>query len=166
MKKTWKWALPALLLVAVTILFSTGSLAAFAQSINLQSAAIRAKSFVFYVNESASQRQSLGDATIGVDESHTYNIVLDGRSSETPVDATVRLSVSHDGTWPDGLSIQYAGADASSGFTASVSDLQSAGETKTVSFTVVWDDPHLSSYDAFEDFALHLDVTVTAEQAN
>jgi len=166
MKRAWKWILPASLAVLIFLVFSYGSLAAFTQSFVKTSAPITAKSFIFYVNESSSERQSLGDAALAPGESKHYSIVLDGRSSETAVDAVVTLKVSYDGVWPDGFSVRSGGEDVSSGFSRTYSDLQSLGDTKTVPIDVVWDDPMLEDYEAFRDFTLHLSVTVAATQAN
>ncbi|MEN6340532.1 MAG: hypothetical protein ABFD03_10430 [Clostridiaceae bacterium] len=166
MKRAWKWILPLVLLALVALVFSYDSLAAFTKSISLQSGAISAKSFTFYVNESSSQSQSLGSATLAPGESKSYSVVLDGRSCETPVEAVVTLSVSHDGVWPDGLNVLFNGETVNDGFTHTYSDLQSAGETKTVNFEVVWNDPHLYDYEAFSGFQLHLTMTVVAQQTN
>jgi len=166
MKRAWKWIVPASLAVLVLLVFSYGSLAAFTQSFIQKSAPITTKSLIFYVNESSSERQSLGDAALAPGESKHYSVVLDGRSSETAVDAVVTLKVTYDGVWPDGFSIRSGDEDVSGGFTRTYSDLQSLGDTKTVSIDVVWDDPMLPDYEAFRDFALHLSVTVVATQTN
>lgn len=164
MKRAWKWILPATLAAAVVLVFTYGSLAAFTKSFTETSASISAKSFTFYVNESSSQRQSLGDASLAPGESKSYDVVLDGRSCETAVDAAVTLKVGYDGDWPEGLRILCGGEDVSGGCQRTFTDLQSAGETKTVTYTVVWDDPGLDNYETYRDFALHLTVTVEAEQ--
>ena len=166
MKRVWKWILPASLAALIFIIFSYGSLAAFTQSFIKQSAPITTKSFVFYVNDSSSERQNLGDAALAPGESKHYSIVLDGRSSETAVDAVVTLKVTYDGVWPNGFSVRSDGEDVSSGFTRTYTDLQSLGDTKTVSIDVIWDDPMLNDYEAFRDFTLHLSVTVAATQGN
>lgn len=166
MKRAWKILLPLVLLALIALVFAYDSLAAFTKSLSLQSGVISAKSFTFYVNESSSQSQNLGDAVISPGESKRYSVVLDGRSCETPVDAVVSLDVSHDGVWPDGLEIQFGGETVNDGFTQTYADLHSAGEVKAVVFDVVWDDPHLSSYEAFGGFQLHLAMTVTAQQTN
>jgi len=165
MKRAWKWILPAALAALVIFVFSYGSLAAFTKSLSETSAVIRAKSFTFYVNESSSQKQSLGDAALAPGESKDYTVVLDGRSCETAVDATVTLKVGYDGAWPEGLSVRCGGEDVSDGCKKTFADLQSAGETKSVTYTVVWDDPHLDNYEPYRDFTLHLSVTVEAEQS-
>jgi hypothetical protein len=165
MKRAWKWILPASLAALVVLVFSYGSLAAFTKSLRDTSAAIRAKSFTFYVNESSSQRQSLGDAALAPGESRDYDVVLDGRSCETPVDAVVTLSVDYDGTWPEGLSVLCGGEDVSGGCRRTFASLQSAGETKTITYSVVWNDPHLADYEPYRDFALQLTVKVEAEQS-
>lgn len=166
MKRAWKIILPLVLLALIALVFAYDSLAAFTKSLSLQSGVITAKSFTFYINESSSQSQSLGDAVLSPGESKHYSVVLDGRSCETPVGADVSLNVSHDGEWPDGLKIVFNGETVNDGFTETFSDLQSAGEAKTVAFDVVWDDPHLASYESFGGFQLHLTMTVTAEQTN
>ena len=166
MKRAWKIILPLVLLALIVLVFAYDSLAAFTKSLTLQSGVISAKSFTFYVNESSSQSQNLGDAVLSPGQSKHYSVSLDGRSCETPVDADVSLNVSHDGTWPDGLKIVFDGQTVNDGFTQTYTDLQSAGEAKTVAFDVVWDDPHLASYEAFGGFQLHLAMTVTAQQTN
>lgn len=164
MKRAWKWLLPATLVVLVALVFSYGSLAAFTQSFTLDSAAISAKSFTFYVNESTSAHQDLGDATLSVDDSKRYEILLDGRSCETAVNARVTLDVTYDGTWPDGLNVLLDGENANSGLSRTYTNLQNGGEPQSISLKVVWDDPHVSNYEPYRDFALHLSVTVVAEQ--
>ena len=164
MKRAWKWLLPATLLVLVALVFSYGSLAAFTKSFTLDSAAISAKSFTFYVNESTSAQQDLGDATLSVDSSKKYEILLDGRSCETAVDARVTLDVTYDGTWPDGLTVYMDGENANDGFSRTYTDLQTGGEPKNIPLEVVWDDPHVSNYEPYSNFTLHLSVTVAAEQ--
>lgn len=164
MKRAWKWLLPATLVVLVAIVFSYGSLAAFTQSLTLDSAAISAKSFTFYVNESTSANQDLGSAKIGVDDSKKYEILLDGRSCETAVDARVTLGVDYDGTWPDGLNILLDGENANNGISKTYTDLQNGGEPRSVPLEVVWNDPHADDYEPYRGFTLHLSVTVTAEQ--
>ena len=166
MKRAWKIILPLVLLALIVLVFAYDSLAAFTKSISLESGAISAKSFTFYVNESSSQSQSLGDAVLSPGESKSYSVVLDGRSCETPVDAVVSLDVSHDGAWPDGLVILFGGEAVNDGFTRTYTDLQSAGAAQTVNFEVVWNNPHLTSYEAFSGFQLHLTMTVTAQQTN
>jgi hypothetical protein len=166
MKRAWKWILPASLAVLIFLVFSYGSLAAFTQSFIKKSAPITTKSFVFYVNESSSERQSLGNAALAPGESKHYSIVLDGRSSETAVDALVTLNVSHDGVWPDGFSVRSGGKDVSNGFSRTYTDLHSLGDTVSVPIEVVWDDPMLKDYEAFRGFTLHISVTVDATQAN
>ncbi|MEN6417688.1 MAG: hypothetical protein ABFC73_02080 [Clostridiaceae bacterium] len=166
MKRAWKILLPLVLLALIALVFAYDSLAAFTKTIRLESGAISAKSFTFYVNESSSQSQSLGDAVLSPGESKRYSVVLDGRSCETPVDAVVSLSVSHDGAWPDGLKILFGGETVNDGFMETYADLQSTGETQTVDFEVVWDDPHLASYEAFGGFQLHMTMTITAQQTN
>ena len=166
MKRAWKIILPLVLLALIALVFAYDSLAAFTKSLSLQSGVITAKSFTFYVNESSSQSQNLGDAVLSPGESKHYSVVLDGRSCETPVDADVSLSVSHNGTWPDGLEIQFGEATVNDGFSRTYTDLQSGGKTQAMDFDVVWNNPHLSSYEAFSDFQLHLTMTVTAQQTN
>jgi hypothetical protein len=166
MKRAWKILLPLVLLALIALVFTYDSLAAFTKSIQLESGAVSAESFTFYVNESSSQSQNLGDAVLSPGESKRYSVSLDGRSCQTPVDAAVSLSVSHDGAWPDGLKVVFNGQTVNDGFTQTYSDLQSAGEAKAVVFDVVWDDPHLTSYEAFSGFQLHLTMTVTAQQTN
>lgn len=165
MKRTGKWILPALLLVLVALVFSYGSLAAFTQSFSRISAPISAKNFTFYVNESAARQQTLGDVTLAVGESNHYDIVLDGRSSETPVNATVQLDYTYEGTWPDGFAVLCDGQAVSSGYSRTFTNLHSAGSAQTLTFTVVWNNPNLGNYEVFRGFVLHLTVSVTAEQA-
>ncbi len=164
MKRAWKWILPVSLAAVIFVVFSYGSLAAFTQSFIRNSAPITTKSFIFYVNESSSERQSLGDAALAPGESKHYSVVLDGRSCETAVDALVTLKVSYDGVWPDGFAVRSGGEDVSGGFFRTYSDLQSLGDTISVPIDVVWDDPMLNDYEAFRDFTLHISVTVEATQ--
>ncbi|MCE5187839.1 MAG: hypothetical protein LLF75_01440 [Eubacteriales bacterium] len=164
MKRTRKWILPAILLVLVTLVFSYGSLAAFSKSFSSSSAPVSAKGFTFYVNESATQQQSLGDVTLAVGQSKDYPVYLDGRSCETAVDATVTLTYTYEGTWPDGLAVLCDGQSANSGYTRTFSQLQSTNAVQSLTYTVVWNNPDLGSYEAFRGFALHLTVTVNAVQ--
>ncbi len=164
MKQTKRWLLPALLLVLVALVFSYGSFAAFTQSFSKSSEPISAKSFTFYVNESTNQKQILGDATLGAGESKAYQILLDGRSSEAPVDATVTLSYTYDGTWPDGFMILCDGQSVSSGYSRTFHNLESAGDAAALTFTVAWDDPHVDNYEPYDGFVLHMNVSVLAQQ--
>ena len=165
MKRTGKWILPALLLVLVALVFSYGSLAAFTQNFSRISAPISTKNFTFYVNESTARQQDLGDATLAVGESKHYNILLDGRSSETPVDASVQLDYTYEGTWPDGFAVLCDGQAVSSGYSRTFTNLHSAGSAQTLPITVVWNNPNLGNYEAFRGFVLHMTVSVYAEQA-
>lgn len=165
MRQSRKWILPALLLVLVTLIFSYGSLAAYSKSYSGSSEAVSAKGFTFYVNESETRQQSLGDVTLAVGQSKDYTIRLDGRSCEAPVDATVTLSYTYDGTWPTGLVVLCDGQSVNSGATRTFYQLQSAGAVQSLTYTVVWNNPNLGSYEAFSGFALHLNVKVDAVQA-
>jgi len=164
MKRNKKWILPALLLVLVGLVYSYGSLAAYSHSFNQDSSPISSKSFTFYVNESSSQQQSLGDATLAVGQSKDYTILLDGRSSETAVDATVQLNYTYDGVWPDGLVILCDGQSVSSGYSRSFTSLESAGAAQSLTYTVIWNNPNLGNYEAFRGFVLHMSVSVDAMQ--
>ncbi|HWQ97104.1 MAG TPA: hypothetical protein VN538_03270 [Clostridia bacterium] len=166
MKRSGRWFLPAVLLVLAVGFFSYGSLAAFTQSYSGESAPISAKSFTVYVNESSSQAQALGDVTLAVGQSKDYQIRIDGRSSETPLDAVVTLNYTFDGTWPTGLTILCDGQSVSSGNTRTFYQIQSTAAVQSLTYTVVWNDPNLGSYEAFRGFALHMSVTVDAVSAS
>ena len=165
MKRPGRWFFPALLLVLVIGIFSYGSLAAFTRSYNGESAPVSAKSFTVYVNESSSQQQSLGDVTLAVGQSTNYEIRIDGRSCETPVDAIVTLRYTYDGTWPTGLTVFCDGQSVSSGDTRSFYQLQNTAAVQSLTYTVVWNNPNLGNYEAFRGFVLHLTVTVDAVSA-
>lgn len=166
MKRPGRWFLPALLLVLVVGVFSYGSLAAFTHGFNAESAPISAKSLTAYVNESSSQTQALGDVTLAVGQSKDYQIRIDGRSSETPLDATVTLNYTYDGTWPTGLTILCDGVSAKSGDSRTFYQIQSTGAVQTLTYTVVWNNPNLGNYEAFRGFVLHMSVTVDAVSAS
>lgn len=166
MKKPGKWLLPALLLVLVAVVFSYGSSAAYSKSYDRTSEQIAARSFTVYVNESASQQQSLGDVTLSVGQSRDYQVRIDGRSCETPVNANVTLRYTFEGTWPTGLTILCDGQSVSSGDTRTFYQLQNSGAVQSLTYTVVWNNPNLGSYEAFRGFVLHLTVTVDAVSAS
>jgi hypothetical protein len=166
MKRSGRWVLPALLLVLVVGIFSYGSLAAFTQGYSSESAPISAKSFTVYVNESATQTQALGDVTLAVDQSKDYQIRIDGRSSETPLDATVTINYTYDGTWPTGLAILCDGQSVKSGDSRTFYQIQSTGAVQSLVYTVVWTNPKLGNYDPFRGFVLHMSVTVSAVSAS
>jgi len=166
MKRSGRWALPALLLVLAIGIFSYGSFAAFTQSFSGESAPISAKSFLVYVNESSSQSQALGDVTLAVGQSKDYQIRIDGRSSETPLDATVTLNYTYEGTWPTGLTILCDGQNVKSGDARTFYQIQSTGAVQSMTYTVAWNNPNLGNYEAFRGFVLHLTVTVDAVSAS
>lgn len=165
MQKSKKWIAPALLLVLVTLVFSYGSFAAYAKSYSGASGAVSAKDFTFFVNDSATQRQDLGDVTLAVGQSQDYTIRLDGRSSEAPVDAVVTLNYDYEGTWPTGLVVLCDGQSVNSGDSRNFYQLQSTGAVQSLTYTVVWNNPNLGNYEAFRGFTLHLTVTVNAVQS-
>lgn len=166
MKRSGRWFFPVLLLVLVIGIFSYGSLAAFTQGYSGESAPISAKSFTVYVNESSSQSQALGDVTLAVDQSKDYQIRIDGRSSETPLDTTVTLNYTYEGTWPTGLDILCDGQSVKSGASRSFYQIQSTGAVQSLTYTVVWNNPNLGNYESFRGFVLHLTVTVDAVSAS
>ncbi len=162
MNRSGRWVLPALLLVLATLVLSYGSLAAFTKSGSSQSGTISAKDFVIYVNDTTSQTQALGDATLAVGQSQDYQIRIDGRSCETPVDATVTLTYTYEGTWPTGLAVLCDGQSANSGYARTFTQLQSAGAVQSLTYRVIWNNPNLGNYEAFRGFVLHMSVTVDA----
>lgn len=162
MKRSGRWFLPALLLVFVVGVFSYGSLAAFTHGFNGESAPIAAKKFTVYVNESTTQTQALGDVTLAVGQSKDYQIRIDGRSSETQMDATVTLNYTYEGTWPTGLTILCDGQNVKSGDSRAFYQIQSSGAVQSLTYTAVWTNPNLDNYEAFRGFVLHMSVTVNA----
>lgn len=160
-----------LILLAATAVavLSAGTLAAYNQTMEL-SGTIRAARFVFNVNGSGEETQSLGVRELAPGGSPAaFDVVIDTRGAEVAMDVALNVSASGSDL-PPGLSILVDGEPIGSSGTGSRTATYSGmkDSCRTVPIVVSWNatkDELLALYQNSRNFTLSLSASVTATQA-
>ena len=155
-----------LILLAATAVavLSAGTLAAYNKTVK-ETGTIRAARFVFKVNNSGEETQSLGVRELVPGGRTTFNIGIDTAGTEVGLDVSLKVSASGSAlppgiqVWVDGESIGSTGSCTKT--------YRGMDSPRTVPVEVFWNttpDELLAQYQDSQNFALSLSANVTATQ--
>ena len=154
-----------LLAASVAAVLSAGTLAAYTKTMEL-SGTTRAARFVFKVNGSGEETQSLGVRELVPGGRTTFDIEIDTADSEVGVDVLLKVDASGSAL-PPGVQVRVDGE--SIGATgSSAKTYRGLDGSRTVPVEVLWDitpEELLAQYQESQNFSLSLSASVTATQA-
>lgn len=140
--------LPVMLAVAIMLVFSYDTFAAYYKDVTNTANSMTSKSIVFRVNSSTASTVTLPAITVAPAGSNSWTVTLDAQGSEAALDAAFTLNLAYSGTWAPGLSVTVNGSKITPGspYTLNFTNIYNGGGSNTVTIVFAWDTSPSAGY--------------------